>query len=107
MLVHRDLSCCFFVSVNKKVTDRKKPYHTKKCICGASSLRHINPVALDLIMHHMGRKIDLAWPNKRAVLNVHLFKHARITQAFKNAGVFRINQSAHMNLALQASHRRT
>jgi hypothetical protein len=30
-------------------------------------------VALDLIMHHMGRKIDLAWPNKRAVLNVHLF----------------------------------
>ena len=37
------------------------------------TLRHINPVALDLIMHHMGRKIDLAWPNKRAVLNVHLF----------------------------------
>ncbi len=65
-------------------------------------LRHINAVALDLIMDHMGRKIDLAWPNKRAVLNVHLFKHARITQAFKNAGAFRINQSAHMNLALQA-----
>jgi hypothetical protein len=65
-------------------------------------LRHINAVALDLIMHHMGRKIDLAWPNKRAVLNVHLFKHARITQAFKNAGVFRMNQSAHMNLAPQA-----
>jgi hypothetical protein len=59
-------------------------------------------VALDLIMHHMGRKIDLAWPNKRAVLNVHLLKHTRITQAFKNAGVFRINQSVHMNLALQA-----
>jgi hypothetical protein len=64
--------------------------------------RHINAMALDLIMHHMGRKIDLAWPNKRAVLNVHLIKHARITQAFKNAGVFRINQSAHINLALQA-----
>jgi hypothetical protein len=65
-------------------------------------LGHINAVPLDLVMHHMGRKIDLAWPNKRAVLNVHLFKHARITQAFKNAGVFRINQSAHMNIAPQA-----
>ena len=65
-------------------------------------LRHINAVALDLIMHHIGRKIDLAWPNKRAVLNVHLFKHARITQAFKNAGVFRIDQSAHVSIASQA-----
>ena len=34
------------------------------------TLRHVNPVALDLIMHHMVRKIDLAWPNERAV---HLF----------------------------------
>jgi hypothetical protein len=31
-------------------------------------------------MHHMGRKIDLAWPNKLAVLNVRLFKHARINR---------------------------
>jgi hypothetical protein len=65
-------------------------------------LRHINAVALDLIMHHLGRKIDLARPNKRAVLNVHLLKHTRITQALKKAGVFRMNQSAHMNFAPQA-----
>jgi hypothetical protein len=65
-------------------------------------LGHINAVPLYLVMHHMGWKIDLAWPNKRPVLNVRLFKHAGITQAFKNAGVFRIDQSAHMNFALQA-----
>ena len=78
------------------------PFPARHRFCAEKMLRHINAVALDLIMHHMGRKIDLAWPNKRAVLNVHLFEHARITQAFKNAGVFRINQSAHMNLAPQA-----
>ena len=38
------------------------------------TLRHVNPVALDFVMHHMGRKIELAWPNKRAELNVHLFE---------------------------------
>jgi hypothetical protein len=39
-------------------------------------------MALDLIMHHMGRKIDLAWPNKRAVLNVHLFQTGVIAVFF-------------------------
>jgi hypothetical protein len=53
-------------------------------------------------MHHVRRKVRIAWPSQRAPLKEGLSKDSLIAERFEHASTRRMNEGLQINLALKA-----